>query len=89
MGNTKSIIEVVRKEINQEDPIRLISTGAPNDEYDPEVKEIVKKISKAGSVEKLQNLVYKTFVEFFGAEIAGPRYKYKKLASNIFNRIKV
>ena len=88
MGKSQSIAEVVRKEINKDDPIGLISMGTPHDEYDPEVKEIVRKISKAGGVEKLQNLVHKTFVEFFGAEIAKSKYKYKKLASNIFNRIR-
>ena len=88
MGNTKSIVEVVRKEINQEDPIGLISMGTPDDEYSREVEKIIKGISKTKTVDEVGNLIYKTFVEMFGSEIAGSRYKYKKLASNIFNRIR-
>lgn len=85
----KSIAKVIRTEINRADPIGLISMGAPSNEYDPEINIIVKKILKTGSVDELEHLIiYKTFVEMFGLETVGQKYKYKKLALNIFSKLK-
>lgn len=78
---------LVRKEINRIDPVGLLSMGAPKDEYNPEVEEIVKKIGVAKSEKEVEELVYKTFVKMFGSRIAGVREKYSNLATNISRRL--
>ena len=36
--------EIVKLEIDKWDPMGLLGIGAPDDEYDPEIKNIVNKI---------------------------------------------
>ena len=41
----------LRKIINADDPIGLISVGCPDDEYDPEVKTIIVKLELAAIID--------------------------------------
>lgn len=82
--NKKFLENLIRKEINKVDPIGLISMGAPKDEYDSEVEEIMLKINTCGNEKDLEELIYKTFVRMFDTRLAGSREIYRKLSSRIF-----
>lgn len=79
---------LVRKEITEADPIGLISMGAPKDEYDTEVKEIIARIDTCKSTTDLQELIYGIFVKMFDEKIAGRRETYQNLAGRIFSSLK-
>jgi len=44
MGKRKPIRKIVREVINDWDPMGLLETGAPDDEYEPEIKDITRFI---------------------------------------------
>ena len=79
---------LIRAEINEADPIGLLSIGAPKDEYGLEVKEIGKKIGLVKNKKEIEDLIYTIFVKMFGSKIAGEKEKYATLAANIFRKIK-
>lgn len=70
--------------IREADPIRLIATGAPQDEYEPEVGTILPRLRKAQSSANVQMIVHEEFVRWFGADIAGPRAQYRRVGSAIW-----
>ena len=70
----------------QEDPIR-INYEYNTDEYEPEVDTILLQLSKTHSVEDIQRIVHKEFVEWFDDSIAGPREKYHIIAQRISKEI--
>lgn len=63
----------VREILNREDPIGLIGIGAPADEYDPELREILPKVKECKSVESLVTMIHAVFVKWFDKETAGAR----------------
>lgn len=83
----KSLTDLVRKEINKANPVGLISMGAPKDEYDSEVEQIVSKINSCKNEKDLQELIYKTFVRLFDERLAGPKEIYRSLSFRIFSKI--
>ena len=76
-------MDSIRIEINKADPIRLIASGAPEDEYESEIKEISQGIKFCRNAVELQELIYKVFVKMFGPDIAGSRKTYKAISENI------
>lgn len=80
-----AVIDLVRAEINKADPIGLIALGATVDEYDPEVKIIVKQISKQRNLAEFEEIIFVAFTDMFGVKIAEDREKYKKVALKIFD----
>lgn len=85
--NRKFLENLLRKEITKVDPIGLISMGAPKDEYDSEVEQIVSEINSCRNVKDLEELMYKTFVRMFDERLAGPKEIYRSLAFRIFSKI--
>lgn len=85
--NKKILANLIIKELNRVDPIGLISMGAPRDEYNPEVKEILSKINLCKSEKDLEELMYNTFVKMFDERLAGSREIYRKLSSRIFGSL--
>ena len=62
--------------LREADPIRLITIGAPDDEYDPEVSTILPRLREARSAADVQKIIYEEFVHWFDADIAGPITHY-------------
>src|SRR5215813_8524369 len=60
----------VSRLLREADPIRLITIGAPDDEYDPEVRTILTRLREAQLVEDVQKIIYEEFVHWFDADIA-------------------
>lgn len=56
--------EVVKKAIDERDPIRLLAF-APDDEYDSESRDIVENLSSSMSMEEIAELIAKIFAESF------------------------
>lgn len=74
----------VREIINKYDPARLIVIGAPEDEYDPEVKTIVYQLKNDQTIDQIQDLVYQEFIRWFNEKtIYGERESYLKMAIEI------
>lgn len=60
-------IEKITQIINEWDPIDLLKTGCPNDEYQPEVNEIFNNMSN--NIDHLANTIYNVFIKMFGKDI--------------------
>lgn len=74
----------LRKIINQHDPIGLLDIGAPEDEYEPEVKTIIVQLEKGMTEQQVHDLIYQEFLRWFEDEsTAGPKDEYKELATEI------
>lgn len=70
--------------LREADPIRLITIGAPDDEYDPEVSTILPRLREAHSTADVQQIIYEEFVYWFDADIAGPSTHYAEVAEKIW-----
>ena len=72
----------LRDIINSHDPIGLIKSGAPTDEYEPEVKTIIVQLDDKQNGNEVLDLIYKEFEKWFGD--AGNKENYIELAEDIF-----
>ncbi|WP_298510052.1 hypothetical protein [uncultured Kordia sp.] len=74
----------LRTIINRHDPINLLATGVPSDEYEPEVKTIIVQLEKEMTKEQIHDLIYQEFLRWFENDsVIGKKDSYKKLASAI------
>lgn len=76
--------EAVSKAIREADPIGLIQTGAPVDEYDPEVGTVLPRLRSATSSGEVRKILHEEFVRWFGQEVAGSEEIYDDAAENIW-----
>jgi asparagine synthetase A len=77
--------EIVKLEIDKWDPMRLLAGGAPSDEYEPEIKDIVNKIYTVNNEHELALLTKYVFEKWFGDE-----FLYENcfiVAKNIWGKI--
>jgi hypothetical protein len=74
----------VSRLMREADPIRLIAIGAPEDEYDVEIRTILPRLREAKSSDDVQRIVHEEFVHWFSAEIAGPAKEYAEVSKNIW-----
>jgi|SRR5215510_9979511 len=79
------LVEAVSNAINRADPIGLLATGCPTDEYAPEVGSIVPRLNVANSAGDVQSILSEEFVSWFGE--AGPRDSYKTAADDVWNAL--
>lgn len=86
--NKKSVKNLIGEEITKADPIGLISIGASNDEYNPEIQTIMAKSHLCKNVNDWERLLYETFVRMLDKKLAGQRKNYRNLANRIFDKIK-
>ena len=76
----------IREIINKHDPIGLIAIGAPEDEYDPEVKTIVYQLKDVRTIAQMQDLVYQELLRWFEEKsIVGEWDSYAEIANEIYN----
>jgi hypothetical protein len=59
----------LRTIINKHDPIGLISNGAPDDEYEPEVKTIIVQLDNKKTEQQIHDLVYQEFIRWFECKL--------------------
>lgn len=65
------------------DPIG-ISFDTNTDEYDAEAESIVPRLTRATSEADAIEIVFSKFQRWFGPDIAGPRSRYERVASDIW-----
>lgn len=73
----------VKSIVNQIDPIGLISSGAPEDEYNNQINEIVGLLQENVEINFLAEEIYKIFVQSFDEETAGDKKIYLKIAEEM------
>ena len=85
-------LQDIEQILRDHDPVRLLSIGAPKDEYDHEALMIYERINRYCSAEKIQLIVFEVFVTQFGTgedmvesaeRIIGKIELYQKLAEEI------
>ena len=74
----------VSRLLREADPIRLITIGAQDDEYDPEVSTILPRLCEAPSAADVRKIIHEEFVHWFDADIAGPIAHYAEVAEKIW-----
>jgi hypothetical protein len=74
----------VKKAIDEWDPIGLLGMGCPDDEYDPEIRDIVRLLSEINSLDELAVGIQKVFIKWFEEEI--PIVKCYPAALKIWNK---
>lgn len=81
----RNLHATVSELLRQHDPLDLIASGAPNDEYEPEVSAIIPRLREARGNADVRALVHEEFVRWFDAETAGAPSRYEDLANRIWN----
>ena len=63
--------DVVRCAINTADPMGLLKLGAPKDEYEPEIQDIVKVLASrpVNGVRDVQAALIDVFTQYFGRTV--------------------
>ena len=74
----------LRSIVNKYDPVGLISSGAPQDEYEPEVTTIITKLNSNLSENEVYDLVFNEFDFWFGGSTTGPKSSYKSLSKDVY-----
>lgn len=83
----RELYDEVLEILFRNDPIG-INFEINTDEYEPEAGTILPRLKEARSPEDLQNIIHQEFVRWFGADIAGSRAKYAKIAQEVWNDYK-
>jgi hypothetical protein len=74
----------VKEVIDEWDPIGLLGMGCPDDEYDPEIRDIVRLLSIINSIDELAVRIQKVFINWFEEEM--PIVKCYSAALKIWNK---
>lgn len=63
--------DVIKRTIDEWDPVELLNTHAPADEYDSESNSIFVRAAEmaSASIEVLANIIFEVFVENFGDDV--------------------
>jgi hypothetical protein len=59
----------VKEVIDEWDPIGLLGMGCPDDEYDPEIRDIIGLLSNIKSVDDLAVGINKVFIKWFEEDL--------------------
>jgi Domain of unknown function (DUF1871) len=62
---------LVKRVIDKWDPVDLLS-HAPDDEYDPEIREITRMMNPSQTPEELAKIIENVFVDYFGDSYGCP-----------------
>ena len=79
-------MRVIRKAINEHDPLRLRAEGAPADEYDPEAAAIARAVASATPPVDYVGITADVFDRSF-RDTGVPREAYAELAARIARAI--
>jgi len=74
----------LRQIVRQFDPIQLIRSGAPEDEYDGEAQLISGPLLRCATANECLTLVHQVFCDAFDLASAGSREKYGPLAQTLW-----
>ncbi len=82
--NYAALHEAVADALRVADPIGLIATGAPQDEYELEVGTILPRLRDARTPDDCQRIIYEEFAYWVGEETAGQRESYAAAARGVW-----
>lgn len=87
--NDKERYELLKKIINKADPIGLIDfeTAESLNEYDPELKEILKKDISSMNREELSEWIYQVFIAYFNKDLVGKKEDYMRIADEFLSSL--
>lgn len=71
--------------LSHSDPVGLIATGCPPDEYAGEARRVMERLPEVRSVERLRDLMHDVFVEMFHERIAGSVTEYSEPAHTFWS----
>lgn len=71
----------VRRVVNEHDPEGLLEMGAPEDEYDPEVTDLVRLVLRGDSLDPRD--VIATWARWFGEGVGFRREPLKRVATEL------
>jgi hypothetical protein len=83
-----ALAEAVARAIDDSDPIGLLASGAPADEYAAEARTILGRIPGANDVDDVVAILHEEFSRWFGADTAGPKKAYELAASQIWEAVR-
>jgi hypothetical protein len=73
----------IRAIVNRHDPIGLLAASSPNDEYDPEVADLIVHFRDMNNEEEAVRITFDIFARSFGIETAGTIVRYRLLAAEL------
>ena len=79
----ESLHATVKQAIDQADPIGLLDMGCPDDEYNPEIGQVMAYVTAYSDPVLLGERIHQTFVKMFDESIAGPLDVYHRIARQI------
>ncbi|MGH9423343.1 MAG: hypothetical protein ACRD3J_25440, partial [Thermoanaerobaculia bacterium] len=62
----QDLVAAVERAINEADPIGLIASGAPSDEYSPEIGTIIPLLVNAHRPDDVTGVLHGEFLRWFG-----------------------
>ena len=81
------LAEAVARAIDEADPIGLLESGAPADEYASEVATILPRLPAADGIEDVIIILHEEFSRWFGVDTAGPKWAYESPALRIWQAV--
>lgn len=84
-----SKVDIVRKAINEMDPVGLLRAGCPVDEYDPEIGRVYDQLKDDMTADEICGLLFSVFSYFFDPMDVGDRSDYENAAKVIYGEINV
>ena len=74
----------VSRILARQDPMGLVASGAPADEYEPEARTIEPRLAEAVSLEDMRRIAREEFARWFDEETAGPETRYESVAGELW-----
>jgi hypothetical protein len=84
MIDFEGLRDAVIRAINAADPIALLAMGAPEDDYDPEIRTILPRLPNAASATDVRTILHEEFAAWFDPDIAGGPERYDRAAEEIW-----
>jgi len=77
------LFDAVATLLYEEDPMDLVRSHVPKDEYEPEAASILLRMDRSLSDDAMHDLVFQEFCEWFSPSLAGPKHCYRSCAERI------
>ena len=84
----KRCFNLVMETINRHDPVGLMASGCPSDEYSLEVPGVLKAVCTATSQTMLEERVREVFAHWFGDDIAGQFGGWPAFCEDLWTNVK-
>lgn len=81
------LFKSVATAIDDADPIGLLQSGAPGDEYSTEIATIVPRVARSRAADEVVDILHEEFSRMFGQPTAGPREAYVSPAAAIWQAV--